>query len=335
MSFFSVQIKMGCYHHCEINQVDLSEIRGRLNKEALRIVFFGTPEFAAHSLQLIARNGYQVVAVVTAPDKPAGRGMKLKSSAVKESATALGLKVLQPINLKDAGFQEELRELKPDLGIVIAFRMLPMAVWSMPRLGTFNLHASLLPRYRGAAPINHALINGESETGVTTFFLKHEIDTGDIVLQEKVKISEDDNAGSLHDKLMMAGGQLVLKTLQLIDAGKWPETPQQISADLPAAPKLNRAFCEITGGLTMVEAHNKIRGLSPYPGAWIATDQGTIKLYKSKITERPAGEKEGLFVENRRLLLNCSDGCLEILELQPEGKPRMSSGDYINGLANL
>ncbi|MBL7811126.1 MAG: methionyl-tRNA formyltransferase [Bacteroidetes bacterium] len=298
----------------------------------MRIVFFGTPEFAAFSLRKMADAGYNIVCVVTSPDKPAGRGRKLHESDVKLAALELGLPVLQPTNLKDPAFQQDLAGYNPDLGVVIAFRMLPQAVWSMPRLGTFNLHASLLPQYRGAAPINHALINGETETGVTTFFLKHEIDTGDIVLQEKVPILPGDNAGSLHDKLMHTGADLVLQTLDLVSKGHCPSIPQPVLKEYRHAPKLNREFCQLQAADTAVYNHNKVRGLSPYPGAWIALAEGTMKVLETEIAGTVEGE--GLIVSDRKLYWKCRDGALELLRIQPQGKPAMAARDYLNGLAN-
>ncbi|MCC7296685.1 MAG: methionyl-tRNA formyltransferase [Bacteroidia bacterium] len=313
--------------------VFFSELRSDLSTTSLRIVFFGTPEFAAHSLKLIAATGHHIVAVVTAADKPAGRGMKIQESDVKKAALQLGLPILQPTNLKSEEFQQTLRELNADLGIVIAFRMLPEAVWSMPKMGTFNLHASLLPKYRGAAPINHAIIQGEQETGVTTFFLKHEIDTGDIVKQEAVSIGEQETAGELHDKLMAVGGKLVVATLEEVATGKWHTQPQNASETDPIAPKLSRAYCEIFHNDTAKTTFNKIRGLSPYPGAWGETAFGTLKIYKTLITDRKSGF-EGAYRDNNKLYWPCKDFDLEILELQAAGKPRMKTIDFINGLAN-
>lgn len=259
--------------------------------------------------------------------------MKMQQSAVKKTAEKLGLPLLQPSNLKDPEFQNTLRSLNTDLGIVIAFRMLPEAVWSMPKMGTFNLHASLLPKYRGAAPINHAIINGEKETGVTTFFLKHEIDTGDIVLQKSVPIEENDNAGSLHDKLMKAGADLVVETLRLVAEGNWESIPQNFTPDLPVAPKLSREGNEIFSNQPAEKVHNKIRGLSPYPGAWAHTEWGQIKIYSSNISPR-LSSKPGLYIENDKIYWGTSDHDLEILELQPAGKPRMNARDFVNGMAN-
>jgi len=302
----------------------------------LRIVFFGTPGFAAHSLQKIVGAGYNVVAVVTAPDKPAGRGMQLHQSDVKESALRLELPILQPTNLKDPHFLEALQLLKPDLGIVIAFRMLPQTIWSLPELGTFNLHASLLPQYRGAAPINHAIINGETETGVTTFFLKHEIDTGDIVLQQKVAILPTDNAGTLHDKLMTSGANLVLSTLELVEKGNWPEKPQSMQSNLKSAPKIHPEFCRLDNLLSCEEAFNKIRGLSPFPGAWLPDE--SMKVYAANIAELDnQNSKPGMIsldFTQKKVFWGFAHGALELVEVQPKGKKRMTAKEYLNGEAN-
>lgn len=299
----------------------------------MRIVFFGTPDFAAHSLEKVIQSGYEVVVVVTAPDKPAGRGMKVQSSAVKQTADKYGIPVLQPVNLKDAEFQETLRSYQLDLGIVIAFRMLPEAVWRMPSMGTFNLHASLLPQYRGAAPIHHAVINGEQTTGVSTFFLKHEIDTGDLLLQEKVSIGPDTTTGELYKTLMEVGGDLVLKTLQRIENGDLDGIPQTFEETLKTAPKLSRVFCEVKNDMTCEALRNKVRGLNPSPGAWINSPYGILKLYKvEKTTE--VRKSDTLYIKGKKVYLPCSDGVLEIIELQPEGKPRMQAIDFVNGIAN-
>ena len=234
----------------------------------MRIVFFGTPEFASTSLKAIVKEGFEVVGVVTAPDKKAGRGRKLQSSHVKETATSLNIPVAQPTNLKSEDFQEQLQQWSPDLGVVIAFRMLPERVWSFPTLGTVNLHGSLLPAYRGAAPIHHAVINGAKRTGVTSFFLKHEIDTGDLILSDVIDIPEDMNTGELHDQLMNLGAQTMIKTLSLImEFGKnTPTTAQgEITDSTPIAPKLNREFCELDSNQHSQDVYNKIRGLSPFP----------------------------------------------------------------------
>lgn len=299
----------------------------------MRIVFFGTPDFAAYSLEKVIQAGYEVVVVVTAPNKPAGRGMKIQSSAVKQTADAHGIPVLQPTNLKDAAFQDTLKAYNLDLGIVIAFRMLPEAVWRMPQMGTFNLHASLLPQYRGAAPIHHAIINGERITGVSTFFLKHEIDTGDLLLQEQVDIGSDTTTGQLHKTLMELGGSLVIKTLQRIEKGELQGIPQTYSDTLRTAPKLSRAFCEVDTRMTCEDLRNKVRGLNPSPGAWIQSVYGVLKLYRV-VQADAQRNNDTLYIEGKKLYLPCTDGVLEIVELQPEGKPRMQAIDFVNGIAN-
>ena len=273
-----------------------------MTKKDLRIVYLGTPEFAAASLQALVEGGYNVVAVVTMPDKPAGRGHQVQYSDVKKYALSVGLPILQPEKLKDEAFLEELRSYKADLQIVVAFRMLPEVVWSMPRLGTFNLHASLLPQYRGAAPINRAVMNGDKETGATTFMLKHEIDTGNMILQERIPIGEDENVGSVHDRLMVLGTELVTRTVDLIIECEnkgiaVPTTPQPEIAELRPAPKLFKENCEILfDEMSAEEVHNFVRGLSPYPAAWAnLTINGKIfenvKIYSvEKVQREPSGQ---------------------------------------------
>ncbi len=302
----------------------------------MRILFFGTPEFAAASLELIAQEGFNVVAVVTAPDKPAGRGRQLKSSDVKVSAEKLNIPVFQPSNLKSEDFLNQINSLNIDLGVVIAFRMLPEKIWSAPKLGTINLHASLLPNYRGAAPIQHAIIQGETVTGVSTFFLKHEIDTGDLIDQQEVQINENETGGSLHDKLMDVGANLMIQSLRKIEAfgNQTPTFPQIYTDDLKMASKINRDFCHIDINQTAIEVHNKIRGLSPYPGSWIESSFGELKIYTSQIvTESVKNEStDVIFIDNKKLYIECENSFLEILELQPQGKQRMSAISYLNGL---
>ena len=302
----------------------------------MRILFFGTPEFAATSLELIAKEGFNVVAVVTAPDKPAGRGRQLKSSEVKVSAEKLNIPIFQPTNLKSDEFLKEIQALNIDLGVVIAFRMLPMQIWSAPKLGTINLHASLLPNYRGAAPIQHAIIQGETQTGVSTFFLKHEIDTGDLIDQQEVEINNNETGGSLHDKLMVVGAELMIQSFRKIEKFgiQTPTFPQIFSDDLKMASKINRDFCHIDVNQSAIEIHNKIRGLSPYPGAWIESPFGELKIYASKIaTETLKNESnDAIFIDNKKLYIECKNSFLEILELQPQGKQRMLAISYLNGL---
>lgn len=302
----------------------------------MRIVFFGTPEFAAYSLEKIVNEGFNVVAVVTAPDKPAGRGRHLKSSEVKEAALKLNIPVLQPTNLKSQDFMDSLTNLNADLGVVIAFRMLPQAVWSAPKLGTINLHASLLPNYRGAAPIQHAIIQGESITGVTTFFLKHEIDTGDLIDQKEVEIEVTETGGTLHDKLMHVGADLMIQSLNKINTlGKdVPTFPQVYHKNLKSAPKLNREFCELNLKESALTVHNKIRGLCPYPASWTQSPWGELKILqteKVELEEKFIGN-DLIFVANKKLYINCIDGLLCVKMLQPQGKSRMDATSFINGL---
>jgi methionyl-tRNA formyltransferase len=299
----------------------------------LRIVFFGTPDFAAYSLEKIVRSGFDVVGVVTAIDKPAGRGQKISESAVKQKAIELGLKVYQPVNLKSEEFHNQLQELNPDLGVVIAFRMLPERVWSFPPLGTINLHGSLLPQYRGAAPIHHAIINGEKTTGLTTFFLKHEIDTGDIIAKTTLSIGENETVGELHDRMMVEGADLMVQTLELISSGEYKTTAQDFSEELKSAPKLNREFAELSLELNLNDFHNKVRGLSPFPGAWIKSQWGDMKIFQGeKLSEHAVSESKSITLESRQLLICLSDGCYKVLKMQLPGKPKMTSTEFINGL---
>ena len=303
-----------------------------MDKSSLRIVFFGTPDFAVASLQAVVAAGYQVVAVVTAPDKASGRGLKIQSPPVKIAAQSLGIPVLQPEKLKSPDFIETLKSFHADLQIVIAFRMLPEIVWNMPKMGTFNLHASLLPAYRGAAPINHVIINGETETGVSTFFLQHAIDTGNILLQEKVKIDSNDNAGSLHDKLMEIGSKLVVKTLDAILSNTTQAIPQP-QGEFPEAPKIFTETCFINWHQPALIVHNLVRGLSPYPAAFTEFKGKKLKVFETKLTDEKS-ENSGIIQadEQGRLMAHCSDFKLELLSVQPEGKKRMSAKDFLNGL---
>lgn len=307
----------------------------------LKIIFYGTPEFAVPSLDILVKNKYNIVAVVTVPDKPAGRGQKIIASPVKEYAEQHGLKVLQPSNLKDKNFIDELAQLNPDLQVVVAFRMLPEAVWMLPKLGTFNLHASLLPQYRGAAPINWAIINGEKETGVTTFFLQHEIDTGKIIYQEKVTIGEKETAGELHDRLMQTGAALVLKTVEAIDENNYQLTGQEQLAKgikLKPAPKLNKTNCWVDVHKTAAEVENFVRGLCPYPAAVteLYNDSGfsmMAKLYDAKAETAPHNKKPGLIETDNKTYLKFyfRDGWLNVNELQVSGRNRMKVKDFLNG----
>ncbi|GAB1414736.1 methionyl-tRNA formyltransferase [Paludibacter sp.] len=309
----------------------------------MRIVFMGTPDFAVESLKVLVEDGYNVVGVITMPDKPAGRGHKIQYSAVKQYAIENNLTVLQPERLKDEVFIEQLRGLKADLQVVVAFRMLPEIVWDMPPRGTFNLHASLLPQYRGAAPINWAVINGEKETGVTTFFLKHEIDTGEIIMQEKIDINEDDDAGIVHDKLMVLGAQLVKRTVDLIIAGKadTKEQSQFISKDteLKSAPKLFKDNCRLDFSKTVEEVHNHVRGLSPYPAAWTelllpGTNEPIVfKVYKTETEVLSHTHAIGeVFSDGKSCIkVAAANGFVSLLELQAPGKKRMDVGSFLRG----
>lgn len=305
-----------------------------MKKEDLRIVFLGTPEFAVESLSRLVEGGYNVVGVVTMPDKPAGRGHKMYESPVKKFAVAHRLHLMQPEKLKAPEFLAELEGLQANLFIVIAFRMLPEAVWTMPELGTFNLHASLLPKYRGAAPINWAVINGDTETGVTTFFLKHEIDTGDIIRQERVEIKPTDNVGDVHDRLMTLGADLTIDTVEHILKGDLNPIPQSDllkGVEPTPAPKIFRDDCRINWNAPAIKIHNLVRGLSPYPAAWTEIDGDTYKIYETVVTNRPAAESGAIIVEAGRIYISASDSQLEILSLQPAGKRRMSARDFVNG----
>jgi methionyl-tRNA formyltransferase len=301
---------------------------------SLRIIFMGTPEFAVPSLEVLVENHFNVVAVITAPDKPQGRGQKIVYSPVKEAALKHHIPVLQPTNLKNPEFIEELKTYQANLQIVVAFRMLPEIVWNMPSLGTFNLHASLLPQYRGAAPINWAIINGEKETGVTTFFLQHEIDTGSIIFQEKETISSEDNVGSVYERLMKKGSALVLKTVQAIQAGNYPAIPQSMTTTIKHAPKIFKETCEINFNQASENIVNFVRGLSPYPAAWCTLAGKTFKVYKISIASRePKNNIAGEWWsdDKSQLLVRTSDGWIQIEELQPEGKKRMGIQDFFRG----
>lgn len=309
-----------------------------MEKRELRIVFMGTPDFAVPSLDILVQHNYKIVGVITAPDKPAGRGQQLHQSAVKKYAVEKNLAVFQPEKLKNADFINELKALEPNLFIVVAFRMLPELVWQMPEYGTFNLHASLLPQYRGAAPINWAVINGEKETGVTTFFLQQEIDTGNIILQEKINIEDEDNAGSVHDKLMDIGSQLVLKTVQQIEENSVTEQPQELTTS-KHAPKIYKETCFIDWNKPVLEIHNLIRGLSPYPTAFTHLDGKVLKVFKSEVVLRQAQDDSALAQNDKAYLTDnktylsfkCANGYLDILELQLEGKKRMKVDEFLRG----
>ena len=302
----------------------------------LRIVFMGTPDFAVQTLKAIVEAGYNVVGVITAPDRPAGRGRKLQESAVKQYATENGLKVLQPTNLKAEDFLQELRSLEANLQVVVAFRMLPKVVWEMPEYGTFNLHASLLPQYRGAAPINWAIINGETETGVSTFFIDDKIDTGEMIMQEKVSIKEGESAGELHDKLMTTGANLVLRTLKAIKEGPVRTTSQKEAADLKSAFKLTRENTRIDWNKPLDKIFNLVRGLSPYPTAWTTLKNGNdevmLKIYQSEPEKAEHSHPIGEIVqEGKSVKVAVKNGFLELKEIQLPGKRKMTIKDLLNG----
>lgn len=309
----------------------------KMNKKDLKIVFFGTPEFAVESLDVLLTDGFNVVGVVTMPDKAAGRGHKLYQSDVKRYALEHDLFLLQPEKLKSEEFLTALRSLEADLFIVIAFRMLPREVWQMPRLGTFNLHASLLPKYRGAAPINRAVMNGDTETGVTTFFLKHEIDTGDMIMQRKIDILPEDNVGDVHDRLMHLGAEMVVETVNAIVDGTLTTTPQP-EGEFTPAPKIFKEDCRIDWDRSAAEIHNHVRGLSPYPAAWtVIVEAGgrplESKIFETLLTEDPVGDTPTgtLKKEGKRLFAACSDRWIEIVSLQPAGKKRMTADAFLLG----
>jgi methionyl-tRNA formyltransferase len=293
----------------------------------------GTPEFAVPSLEILIENRFNVVAVVTAPDKPQGRGQKLMSSPVKQSADKNNIPVLQPTNLKATEFIEELKSYEANLQIVVAFRMLPEVVWNMPSIGTFNLHGSLLPQYRGAAPINWAIINGEKETGVTTFFLKHEIDTGSIIFQEKEPIYENDNVGTVYERLMHRGAQLVLKTVKAIEANNYPSIPQEENIEIKHAPKIFKETCEINWNQPTHSIINFVRGLTPYPSAWTKLNHKTFKIFKVSPATNNSNKAIGEIVTDNKSFLHIktADGFMAIEELQPEGKKRMTIEDFFRG----
>lgn len=313
-------------------------------KKDLRIIFMGTPEFAVESLKALVEGGYNVVAVITMPDKPAGRGHKMQFSAVKEYALSQNLPILQPEKLKNEAFLEELKSYQADLQIVVAFRMLPEVVWNMPKFGTFNLHASLLPQYRGAAPINWAIINGEKETGATTFFLTHEIDTGKIILQRKTEINDTDNAESIHDKLMTMGAKMVAETVDLLLEDKINAIPQeqfiQSETELKSAPKIFKETCELKFDLSVEQAYNFVRGLSPYPTAWVniqfpqLSEPIVLKIFETKPEIAGHQFSVGEFITDgkKEAKIALKDGFLHLLEIQAPGKKRMKTSDFLNGL---
>jgi methionyl-tRNA formyltransferase len=306
--------------------------------EKLKIIFMGTPEFAVGILDTIIQNNYDVVGVITAADKPAGRGQKIKYSAVKEYALAKNLTLLQPTNLKDENFLVELKALNANLQIVVAFRMLPKVVWEMPSLGTFNLHASLLPNYRGAAPINWAIINGETKTGVTTFFIDDKIDTGAMILNSEIVIEASENAGQLHDRLMDLGSITVIETLKVIEKRNVTTTIQEEDTEIKTAYKLNKENCKIDWTKSGNEINNLIRGLSPYPAAWCflkdKEEELSIKIYEAKLVSEAHSYEAGTLISSKKeIKIAISDGFVELLSLQLPGKKRMKVAELLNGIS--
>lgn len=317
-----------------------------MDKKDFRIVYMGTPDFAVESLRVLVEDGYNVVAVVTMPDKPSGRGHHLQQSPVKQYALSKNIPVLQPERLKDEAFVEELRSYGADLHVVVAFRMLPEVVWTMPRLGTINLHGSLLPQYRGAAPINWAIINGDKQTGVTTFFLKHEIDTGDMILQETMPIGDDEDFGSVHDRMMVMGAKVLLRTVDMIVDGTAPSTPQPVlpAEEMRPAPKIFKEMCGLDFSKTAQEVKNFVRGLSPVPAAWtelaVGEESSVVKIFRVSVSEDGGKLAEQVRLGGRRvatdgktyLRVECADKWLSIEELQQQGKKRMAIRDFLNGV---
>lgn len=294
----------------------------------------GTPDFAVASLRALVEAGYNIVGVITAPDKPAGRGMKMTESAVKKYAVETGLKILQPEKLKNPAFIEQLKLLNADLQVVVAFRMLPEVIWNMPPMGTINVHGSLLPQYRGAAPINWAIINGEKETGVTTFKLQHEIDTGNILLQDNIQIGENETAGELHDKMKEVGAHLLVRTIKQLTDGSLKETPQiKMEGGIKHAPKIFTETCKIDWDKSVDEIHNLIRGLSPFPGAFTYLNGKMLKVYKSKKEKSAHHFKNGSFVTDNKTYLKfvCNNGFIYLNDIQLEGKKRILIEDFLRG----
>jgi methionyl-tRNA formyltransferase len=304
----------------------------------MKIIFAGTPEFAVPSLEAIVKEGFEVAAVITAPDKPSGRGLKMQASPVKKFAMQHGLTLMQPLNLKDERFLNEVKNLKPDVMAVVAFRMMPEALWRIPSKGTFNLHASLLPQYRGAAPIQWAIINGETETGLTTFFINEVIDTGEIILQRKMEIGPEETAGELHDRMKTEGAALIIKTLRLIESGKVQTLSQKADGPLKPAPKIFKTHCRINWQQPACKNFNLIRGLCPHPAAFfelIHPDNRVekIKVFRSQIVQNPATLAGMVETDGKSYFqVSCSDAWLALTEVQPEGKNRMSVSAWLNGL---
>ena len=306
--------------------------------EKLRIVFMGTPDFAVGILDTIYQNNYEIVGVITAPDKPAGRGQKVSTSAVKEYAVSKNLRLLQPTNLKSEDFLAKLKSLNANLHVVVAFRMLPEVVWKMPKLGTFNLHASLLPEYRGAAPINWAIINGETKTGVTTFFIDDKIDTGAMILSKETTIGTNESAGELHDRLMQLGSEAVIETLHLIEEGKATTTVQTENPNVKTAYKLNKDNCKIDWTQSGITIFNLIRGLSPYPAAWTyikdSENEWNVKIYAASFEEKEQTDAIGkISTTKKEIFITTKDGVLKIISLQFPGKKRMLAHELLNGIS--
>ncbi len=312
------------------------------------IIYMGTPEFAVEPLRAILAAGYNVVAVVTVPDKPAGRGLKIQQSPVKKFANQMGIPVLQPSKLKDPKFIDTLKSLKPDVAVIVAFRMLPAEVWRLPKKGTFNLHASLLPQYRGAAPINWAIINGETETGLTTFLLDHQIDTGHILLQKRIPIGETEIAGELHDKMMLEGAQLVTETINLLWKGNYNAIPQEqipLQGKIKPAPKIFKETCRISWKEPVIKVYNLIRGLSPHPAAWCElkirrnSEESDIilKIIRAEIVKSNLASKPGEIATNGKTYLHvsCADGWLSLHSIHQAGKKVMQIDEFLRGLQNI
>lgn len=300
----------------------------------MRIIFMGTPDFAVPSLERLAEAGYLPVAVVTGPDRPRGRGQRVTPTPVKKAALDLGVDtILQPESVKDPDFARRVGELEPDVIVVVAFRILPPEVFEKARLGAFNLHGSLLPKYRGAAPINHAIMQGERETGVTTFFLREAVDTGNVILRKRLVVGPDETAGEVHDRMMELGAEAVVETVRLIEAGEADALPQDDAAATPA-PKIDREDCRIEWDRPASEVHNQIRGMSPYPGAWTRHEETLLKLYRSRVSDADGrgGTQPGEVVAaDGRLVVACGEGTVEVLELQQEGRQRLAVVDFLNG----
>ncbi len=296
----------------------------------MKIVFFGTPDFAVPSLEILNNSNHEVVAVVTAPDKERGRGRKVSYTPIKEYALANNLKCLQPEQMKDDLFIESLKELKADLFVIVAFKILPRSVFAIPKYGSFNLHGSLLPKYRGAAPIHWAIINGDKKTGVTTFFLDDKVDTGNILLKSEMPINHDDNLGTVHDKMSLLGAELVLRTVNIIDSGDYTLEKQDNTLASPA-PKIQKELGEINWDVSAEEIHNLVRGLSPFPAAYFINNEKKYKIFKSKVVDTPSLSAGEIRETKTELFIGCSDKTLQIFEIQLEGRKRMNVHDFLRG----